>query len=177
MIIGFIGDMGSGKTLSMIRHAVSDYNKGFKIYSNVQLKLIKYEILDMKKLIEYAEGRVNLDKVTILLDEAHIFLDSRTSMLKRNRILSYLLLQSRKAGFNLYYTTQYTHQIDKRLRSVTEVAVTCLTKTFRKEKYTLNKLTKFSSVTGIKTQNIVFKSSDYYKYYDTRQIIHFSESE
>ena len=138
MIIGYIGRMGSGKTLSMVRNAYRYYKAGYTIYSNINLKF-PHKPYTLQELIDYANNNVTLKKSVILIDEAHIFLDSRNSGSKRNRVISYFLLQTRKKGCHLYYTTQRFHQIDKRLRDNSDVLIQCKTKTDKYgQKYTMN---------------------------------------
>lgn len=140
MIIGFIGRMGSGKTLSMTRYAYKYFCAGYKIYSNIKFNF-PYTEYTLKDLVDFANNDVPLYKSLIILDEAHIFLDSRNSQRGINKIVSYFLLQTRKKGCHLYYTTQRFHQIDKRLRDNSDVLIQCSTKKNRNgEQYTLNNI-------------------------------------
>lgn len=163
--------MGSGKTLSMIRQAYYYWKQGYKIYANIHLKGIPYHTLKLKDILLMASKNIEHEKSCFLLDEAHIFIDARTSAMKRNRIISYWLLQTRKKSISLLYTTQYSHQIDKRLRSATSLMIECHSKIYNGEHMTLNKCYKFMSNGTIMVKNISFKSKDFYKYYDTREIV------
>jgi hypothetical protein len=97
LISGLIGRMGSGKTLSCVRYAYQYWKQGYKIYSNINLKF-PYTPYNIQDLINWTSNDYDLQKSIILLDEAHIFLDSRNSANKRNKIISYFLLQTRKKG-------------------------------------------------------------------------------
>lgn len=170
MIIGFVGRMGSGKTLSMVRNAYRYFLAGYTIYSNIKLSFPHKEYT-LQELIDFANNGINLKKSLIMVDEAHIFLDSRSSGSKRNRIISYFLLQTRKKGCHLYYTTQRFHQIDKRLRDNSDVLITCKTKTDKYgEKYTLNNI-NIMLENSIKQKNEVYKSKDYYELYNTYEVV------
>jgi hypothetical protein len=171
VIIGFFGEMGSGKTLSMIRQAVEYYKNGYKIYANIHLKNVKYDNYTLKDLINYAIEGGEFSKCVFLLDEAHIFIDSRTSAMKKNRIISYFLLQTRKSNVTLLYTSQYPHQIDKRLRSVTSIIVECQSKIYNKRHIILNSCMKMKSNGTSIDKKIVYDAETYYKYYDTREIV------
>lgn len=167
MIIGMIGRMGSGKTLSLIRYAYMYYKMGFKIYSNLKLKF-DYTHIGLQDLINFVNNNTYLDKSIVIIDEAHVFLDSRNS--QKNRILTYFIVLTRKLGCNMLYTTQRYHQIDKRLRDNTDIVIMCSTKSFNGEKYTHNLIT-FLGEFGLQTKNDYFKSSQYYNLYDTRELV------
>lgn len=53
-------------------------------------------------------------------DEIWSWLDSRVPIAKRNRVVSGILLKSRKRGIDIAYTTQSFHQVDRRIRSITD---------------------------------------------------------
>jgi thymidine kinase len=105
MIVGFIGDMGSGKTLSMVRLAYSLHLKGYTIYSNFKL-FFPFEYFTLQDILSYAENSQNFTNTVFLIDEAHIFMDSRRSASARNLALSYFILQTRKQNVWLFFTTQ-----------------------------------------------------------------------
>ena len=50
----------------------------------------------MEDLVAFANNDVPLYKTLIIGDEMHIFLDSRNSVSKKNKLISYFLLQTRK---------------------------------------------------------------------------------
>jgi len=59
-------------------------------------------------------------------DEIHNILDSRSGSKGKNKKRTHFILQSRHAGqgdMDLYYTTQFIGQVDKRLRMNTDVQV------------------------------------------------------
>jgi hypothetical protein len=169
MIIGMIGNMGKGKTLSAVRYLYKWFRKGFTIYSNIHLKFPHIHI-GMQELIDYANAETYLDKSIVFLDEAHTLLDSRNSASKRNKILTYFIVLTRKMGCNLVYTTQRYHQIDKRLRDNSDVVILCDTKTFKGEKYTHN-LIMIKEEFKLRTMTDMFRSRDYYGLYNTRELV------
>jgi len=124
MIIGFIGKMGSGKTLCMTKFAHEYFQKGNKVYANYGLlfehEKVKYS--DIKNMSK------DLIKSVICLDEIHVFIDSRSSMKAVNRQVSYFVTQSRKRNLILMYTTQKFGQVDKRLRENTDYVIKCSNK-------------------------------------------------
>lgn len=175
MISGFIGKMGSGKTLSMTRELLKYYVQGFKIYSNYDL-IIPHEKVDFDTLIIWANEQTNLSNVVIALDEIHILLDSRSGMSSKSILMTFWLNQTRKMKVKLLYTTQYLHQIDKRLRSGTNFFVFCNgVKLFNKS---LNKrfFVCYNEVSdGDRNKREVFIGNPFFKYYDTDEIISFGD--
>lgn len=89
MIVGFIGKMGSGKTLSMVRETTKYVNQGYKIFSNIHLNFpyTPFGFDDLFKMAE--ENDTSLNNVVMLLDEAHIMLDSRSGMKKSSKLISF----------------------------------------------------------------------------------------
>ena len=173
MITGFIGNMGSGKTLSIVRETLKYFEQGYKIYSNFELT-IPYTQLNFDELFKMAENQDKLNNVVILLDEVHILLDSRGSMKKANKVVSFWLNQTRKMGVKLFYTTQHIHQIDKRLRSGTDIFIFC-----EGWKYLKNKKEYFICVNKVTNGDDVrqetFVGNKFFKFYDTNQIISFMD--
>lgn len=56
----------------------------------------------------------------MLLSEAHVFMDSRRFATKGNIAASYLFTQSRKRSVDIVWDSQKEHQVDKRLRDLTD---------------------------------------------------------
>lgn len=131
MIIGFVGNVRSGKTLSAVRELYKLWLKGYKIYSNIHLTF-EYTPLTRDYVYDIIEKDIDVPDLSVFfVDEIHLWIDSRQSTSKSNRILSYFITQTGKQGKNtdfgliMLYTTQYPHQIDRRLRSTTDIFVSC----------------------------------------------------
>lgn len=177
MIIGYSGNIRQGKTLSAVRQLYLLYNHGYTIYSNIKLNF-PYKPLDITLLQDIVEDKIVISekKPVFFIDEVHIWLDSRMSAGKRNRIVSYFLLQSGKLGEDsdygmiLIYTTQYMHQIDKRLRSLTSIAVECEKHEVNKEKIILCTEYHFKGKKSRITKSVFF-AKPYYALYDTREVV------
>lgn len=176
MIAGFVGNIGSGKTLSMVKKAYEEFLKGKTIYSNIHLNFdyIPYTIDDLES---WAKGEKILSNIVLLMDEAHIYLDSRSSMRKRNKFVTYLMLQTRKLGCDVYFTTQFFDQIDKRLRNLTTAIVECYTKTTTVPFNSSEKIVKTLNIVhlrktgGIVTRKYTFQSNNIFKLYNTLEIV------
>lgn len=186
MIIAFIGDIGSGKTLSMVKFMLEKYNKGNNIYPNFGLKFpknksAKVTYLDMEFFRNYSKSGLNLLNSVIAIDECHVFFDSRNSMLKRNKIFSKFVTQSRKRSVDLVYTTQdkspelflRSGQVDLRLRKLTDYIIFCKPVKQGRNVFIIN---SFCDKYGLMVRQNVFFANDYFKYYDTNEIIDFDET-
>lgn len=122
LVIGFIGQVGSGKSLSLVYEAYKYYLRGHTVYSNIKLNF-PFIPLTFGRLQQMIENKEQLQDAVLLIDECHVFIDSRNSMKKRNKIVSYFILQTRKRNVRLLYTTQHLAQVEKRLRDTTDIIV------------------------------------------------------
>ncbi len=111
------GDLGSGKTLFCVS-MLWELSRMMPIVSNISLNF-NYEPLNLEKLI-----RCEYEDCAILVDEAYTLLDSRSSATTRNRLLSYVLLQSRKKSVHLIFTLQIFGSLDVRFRTLVGCLVT-----------------------------------------------------
>lgn len=171
MIIGYIGTRGRGKTLSCVREAHEHYLNGYSIYSNIKLNsqyFPGYKLIDGSMIKNYVNNDAQFKKAFFILDEVHVYLDSRMGMSKRNVVISYFILQTRKRDVRLAYTTQFIDQVDKRLRQPTEIIVSCQNFINSKEQIQNNMV--WDRETGRKYQDI-FIANDYFDYYDTNEIV------
>ena len=161
MIIGINGDIGSGKTVLAVFFAYLLKLKGYRVMSNVRIKFpdgTEAEPIDTKNLDK-------LDHCVIILDEAHIYLDSRRSASKTNMTTSYFILQTRKRGIILIYTAQLGTSVDKRLRNVQDFNIVAI-KNKQFFKYVVSSQTSERRITIRKD-----KFKPIFKMYDTNEII------
>ena len=121
LVIGLKGLKGSGKTLVMTLLLYAEYKNGRKIYTNYEVNF-PHKILDVEKLVKLD---IQLQNAVIGIDELHMICDSRRSGKKQNILLSYFVLQSRHRSIDLYYTTQFNGQVDKRIRENTDINIIC----------------------------------------------------
>lgn len=191
MIIGFTGNRGSGKTLSMTITAYLKYLEGYTIYSNYKLNF-PYTTYTMTDIENYAKSKEKFAKSIFLLDEAHVVVDSRTSGKKFSRIFSYWVTQTRKKDIDLYYTTQFSRQIDVRLRIHTDIVVQCISKSVvwfnntqpvikanympkgnesRVETFVLNTAIEFSFDGNDKVSRAQYHANKFFGLYDTTEVI------
>lgn len=110
----------------MVYEALQYYRQGFKIYANFGLKApFEYTPLNKRTFDAMIKSKEGLTNAVLLLDEVHIWLDSRSSMQKKNKMITYFILQTRKRNVRLLCTTQHLHQIDKRFRDTIDILVFC----------------------------------------------------
>jgi hypothetical protein len=175
MICGFIGRMGSGKTLSMTRELYKYYKKGHRIITNYGVGF-PHERINFEELYEAAETQEEMNNLVIALDEVHIVLDSRSGMSGVNKVITFWLNQTRKMGVKLFYTTQYLHQIDKRLRSGTDIFV--FTNGVKVMKEGKEYFVVQNDITdGENNKKEIFIGNDYYKMYNTNEVVNFINKE
>lgn len=124
MIITFIGTIGGGKTASAVYEAYKYHQLGYTVYSNIKLSFPSVS-LTKEKFDDLVANDHQLQNAVLLLDEVHIWLDSRGSMKKKNRAITYFILQTRKRNIRMLCTTQHLHQVDKRLRDSVDILVFC----------------------------------------------------
>jgi len=170
MIIAMTGSMGSGKTILASMFAYDYFTKGSEVYANYGLTF-KHKPLRMQDI---TNCDFDFSNALLVIDEIHLFMDSRQSGTKKNRIISYFITQSRKRNIVLIYTTQQSHQIDKRLRSNTDYFIKCENlspKDAKKDifiKWTINDMEGHKKV-------FIMKADPYFELYDTHQMIDFTE--
>lgn len=119
--VGFFGDLGSGKTLSMILLAAKmkiTYPQ-IQIYAN--MKGIKGGIVDgfIGDMITNFEKLDDTTPKLVLLDELYLYLNSRNASTSFNKIFSQMIFQSRKKNISIIYTSPRSMAVDPNLRDIT----------------------------------------------------------
>jgi len=110
------GCRGSGKSLlAVILLEDSDRN----IFSNFEIKYPKFERLTQSMLIDIEND------CEIVMDEAYVWLESRSSMKYTNIFSSHVAFQLRKTNRNIFAIIQQVDTIDKRYRKEWDFFVEC----------------------------------------------------
>jgi len=134
LIIGIVGNPGSGKTLLTTALAMGDLDKGIQAFSTYKISYKANELhvvyIDWGRLIGWlqlhAKRRFKMGSASLSIDEGYQGMDSRESSSKANRLLSYGLFQSRKLGLgNVRFNAQLATSTDKRIRRIADVWITC----------------------------------------------------
>ena len=172
-----IGRQGSGKTAFITKLLVDNYSSDKKVYSNYSLFGIDYEKItfDNKRnknaidILDVIKDKPNyFNNSIMLLDEIHLYFDSRDFMKHNNRIIQNFFSQLRKRNILLLATTQYILHLDIRIRRQA-LAVFQMTNLkdgiFRVDVHEIDGYyTSF-----IRTELVNLNS--YFKYYDTNELI------
>lgn len=194
-----LGPQGCGKSLFITKHTVDNYfpqksviteNSTHRlVFSNYSLYGLEYQpisfdiskerqiikiingkevpIIDILKKLEEDENY--FDNSIMLLDEIHIYFDSRDFMANNKRQVQTFFSQLRKRNILLLATTQYILNLDVRIRRQCKMVFE-----MSQVKEHIFK-SRFYSIDGYYTEYIreeLFNLSEYYKYYDTLEIIH-----
>lgn len=118
LILGWLGRMGSGKTLSMSVWAQIFYNlTGKQIWSNYHLANARF-FKDFKDL-------ENEENIIVCYDEIHIDFDSRDWDNKKRQQFTHWFTQIRKRRIIFLYTTQNVDALEKRVRRQTSYLFIC----------------------------------------------------
>jgi len=172
-----IGRQGSGKTAFITKLLIDNYTNDKKVYSNYSLFDVDYERItfDNKRnknatdiLNVISDNTDYFNNSIMLLDEIHIYFDSRDFMKKNNRIIQTFFSQLRKRNILLLATTQYILHLDIRIR---RQALAVFQMTNLKDGIFK---TDVHEIDGYYTNFIrseLVNLNDYFKYYDTNELI------
>jgi hypothetical protein len=154
--------------------ATQYHKEGRKIYSNYHLKNIPYKSMTLKEMSELPDELTN---AVVLMDELHVGADSYDFMKSSSKAFYMFATQLRKRKVNWYYTTQIFTQVAKRIRMQTDYLITLentkketlfkATVYDRRKEYDLNE----------PIQQFLFDGSEYFKEYDTDEVILFGEDD
>lgn len=158
--MAIIGELGAGKTLCLTYMCYRNYLKGKKIFSNYELKFPHTKVKELDDLLNMKEGFAGMD-------ELWLWVDCRASASKKNRVISAILLKSRKRGIHICYVTQAFRQVDVRIRNVTDfIGIPMLSP--REDWCRFNVITNpgFDLV-----KSYTFPTAKYFQLFDTREEI------
>jgi|GEM_PF-3408796 len=176
-----VGRQGSGKTLFMIKLLIDNLKYKSKIFSNINLYNIDRDytkislstrentVTDVPLMLDMLDEDINVFNDSIIfLDEIHKDLDSRDFWSESSRKIQGFFSQLRKRNCLVLATAQYFMLIDNRVRKQ------CF------NVFDMRKISNemfnvvVSEVDGYYYRPIInydVKLSDYFKYYDTNEIV------
>lgn len=189
MIICFLGGIGSGKTLSVVREII---NKKQYTFTNFELKGIsnyhRIEFNDIFKQIEkksydvnweFWNKQVNKNKnFSIYLDEVHSLINARRSQTAMNILMSNWVAQIRKilsdsADNHLYIISQTLRKIDVNFRELLHLI--CVCRAYNIKGNIWIKQFWYDGLENYLNNNcrlkIAFLGNPYFKYYDTKRLV------
>lgn len=179
MIIGIYGKQGSGKTLLGIRSILQKKDHYEKIYSNIKIKGVKYKDFDEDFFSNLLELKIK--NSLIFFDEIQEYINSRKFMSKANIDYGTFIRQVRKLGNTLIWTSQFIYQVDKVLRSNTDIFIKAYSnyEGYNKKEVVLEKLNIFYEVYSVDAEgffNLISRkslnnASVYALSYDSSEIV------
>jgi len=124
VVVGIYGFKGDGKTTTLTLFLVLEAEEGDRknFFSNYRIKRREFKWLKGHDMIELTK---KLDDSAIGIDELHEYADCRDSGSFQNKRVADFFLQSRHTRSNVYYTTQFKDQVDKRIRRITDIDIVC----------------------------------------------------
>lgn len=124
LVVSICGFKGAGKTTTAVLFTYLESLSGYRnnLFSNLKLDIEGFQWLKGNDMIELTD---KLNDSVILVDELHEYADSRESGSFQNKRVADFFLQSRHTMSNVYYTTQFKDQIDKRIRRITDIDIVC----------------------------------------------------
>lgn len=152
------GRIGNGKTLYLVYKATRLQKP---IYSNFLLDLPNFHALH---IYDFPDLPYNIN---VFIDEGYVLSDSRSSMSKLNKYMSYIYNQSRKKGMNIFITTQLASAIDFRFRDQATHTVRCIK---RKSGFIYRIKNQTNGIIRRKFLSNE-KAIPYFKIYDTLEIV------
>ena len=117
-VIGVVGDLGDGKTITGVFLSIlctllyRKFEPSQTLLTNVP---VKYE----HEFLEYYHQLEGRKQTTIFIDELHQTADCRTSMKGSNFFTSGITMDVRKFDNKLIWTSQESGQVEKRVRNRT----------------------------------------------------------
>jgi hypothetical protein len=114
---------GAGKTtaLTLFLLLESIQRTRDKIFCNYKLKF-PFEWLAGADMITLEK---TLNNSVIGIDELHEYADARNAGSLQNKRVADFFLQSRHFACDIFYSSQYKDQVDKRIRRITDIDVVC----------------------------------------------------
>jgi hypothetical protein len=124
-----------------------------------------------------------LRDLSLGVDEAQLYFDCRLSGTKKNRLFSYIMLQTRKRKMDMYLTTQQLGNVDVRIRNNLDYLYQCNALVKRKRKYYFASaedcdrqridgiyVIEYNFSQGI-TQKFAFNPKPWFKFFDTEEFM------
>ncbi len=201
----YLGEKRSGKTLGMTAETRENIkqNPEIKVYANYHLNtkyFPNFQYITKKDLEDFYKNKAEFSNCIFLIDEIHVFMDSRRFGREGNIKIGYFLGQMGKRGNVFRGTTHFPHLVDFRLRAYCERWVYCRKGVIINKKWLMiknnnkylsdeenkklyiqmrpivRKLIDFSFQNVIES-TIYIKANEYFEMYDTEELIFVEEEE
>lgn len=110
MIEGYVGRPGSGKTYTLTERAIQQARRGRQVFANYCIDEPNCWQFRPSDLLDLPPG-------VIVIDEAHLWFPARMALKLPPSWLA-MLSQTRKNGWDLYWSAQHENRVDRVLRDV-----------------------------------------------------------
>ena len=117
-IIGVVGNLGDGKTISGVS-ILAFYTELNKRLGNNRSILTNVPLTIEHEFLQFFEQLEDREDTTLFLDEIHLSADSREWHKKSNYFTTNITMDVRKLKNKFIYTSQYANQVEKRVRQLT----------------------------------------------------------
>jgi hypothetical protein len=136
MITCYFGKLGQGKTYALAEHALRELRRGRVVYANffidwkglppIRMGVIKRPAIPKENLrvFKSVEEFMTMENAFVALDEGWIYFDSY-KMTSLPIDIRMKILQSRKDGLDIAYTSQRPEQVHVALRAMTNEYFEC----------------------------------------------------
>jgi hypothetical protein len=161
------GGMGSGKTTTAVALGIDakKNNKDINIFCNFPLYGIKYVLLTLGQIAELANTELLANGI-LIIDEAYIGGDARTSMNNFTKFLTWFTMQSRKRKLRMIVIVQHERFLDWRIRYVATEKIQCAYDS--KTKIIELVITKRRGSSP--KRRVRYSAPQYWKYFDTYEV-------
>jgi len=134
LVVAIVGPRGSGKTLLLVWLALQDMSHRIACLSNVTIKgpmrcspnrkvrTVASEPLEYMNLVTMDDS---IRRKLVAIDEINMYFDSLKFQSTGSQLFNSMIQQMRKRDLGLYYTTQNFRWVDNRIRTQTDLLITC----------------------------------------------------
>lgn len=113
MIEGYVGRPGAGKTYMLTKRLLKIADGGRPVYANYHINHPNVTFFNPLDLMDLPPG-------VVALDEAHLYFPARGALKLPMSWLA-MMSQTRKRGWDIFYTTQHENRLDRVVRDITNL--------------------------------------------------------
>lgn len=159
-LMAIVGELGAGKTLTLTYLALRAYLKSRVVFANYYLSFPHIPVTSVDEIDKMRTG-------FFAADELWLWVDARAAQSKKNKVISGILLNSRRRGVDFAYTCQSFRQMDIRVRNVTDYIAFPMMMVGNH----YCKVNIVSNFTGNLIRSFKYKTAEIFELYDTHEEI------
>jgi len=160
-VVGIVGDLGDGKTITGISLLIL-MDKLYALTDSPKTVLTNVPINSNHELLNYYDQLEERKDTLIFIDELHQNADSRQSMKGQNFFTSGITMDVRKFDNKFIWTSQASHQVEKRVRERTLLFL------HPRQVGTLIFEIAFTNIVGHEYDKVIINLNVFKNLYDTR---------